>query len=370
MTPQRPALRSAQVALVGPGQVGSAFLRQIALAPPALRDRGVGRIEVVALASSRRMQLSGGFEDAAAAAAGLRGPEGAGEPVQLGALGEHLRTEAARQGGVPVLVDASASDGVADRYADWLASGIHVVTPNKRAGSGPLERWNRIRAAARTGGTQWRTEATVGAGLPVLSTLRDLVATGDEVHRIEGVLSGSLAYLLHTRERGTGFSASIPAASELGYLEPDPRDDLSGTDVARKIVILAREAGFPVELGDVQVEGLVPAGMEILDRDAFMLRLGEVEAQLEGRFQALAAGDAPVRIRYLAHFTPEGGAVVGPVALATSHPLANLGPTGNAVAFTTRRYAPLPLSVQGPGAGPEVTAAGIFADLVHVVSEA
>lgn len=371
--------------LLGPGQVGSALLRQIHAAAPRLRDEGRADLRVAALATSRRMRRSRDFADPVHAARALReggdregregggGGDAAGEELQLDTLAAHLRETADEIGGVPILVDATASDEVADRYAGWLAAGIHLVTANKRGGSGPLDRYRRIRRSAREGGTRWRYEATVGAGLPVLSTLQDLLATGDEVVAIEGVLSGTLAFLLSAWEAGEPFSEAVARARTLGYTEPDPRDDLSGMDVARKLVILAREAGGSLELGQLRVEGLVPEELRDGSAASFLARLEALDGPVGRRLGALAGGgeepeaaDGLRRVRYLARYRPGGEAEVGPVALPATHPLALLGPTGNAVAFTTRRYDALPLVIQGPGAGPEVTAAGIFADLLRI----
>ena len=168
-----------------------------------------------------------------------------------------------------VIIDCSANDAVAERYADWLAAGIHVVTPNKHAGAGPRARWQRIRSASANG-ARFRYEATVGAGLPVISTLRDLLDTGDELLAVEGILSGTLAWLFNRYDGSVPFSALVHEAHALGYTEPDPRDDLSGTDVARKLVILAREAGVGLELGDVAVESLVPASLRTSSAEDFM----------------------------------------------------------------------------------------------------
>lgn len=147
-----------------------------------------------------------------------------------------------------VVIDCSGSAEVAERYEGWLAAGIHVVTPNKQAGAGPLPRYQRIRAAAAASGARFRYEATVGAGLPVITTLRDLVDTGDEVLAIEGIFSGTLAWLFNRFDGSQPFSQLVAQARSMGYTEPDPRDDLSGVDVARKLVILAREAGHALSL--------------------------------------------------------------------------------------------------------------------------
>jgi aspartokinase/homoserine dehydrogenase 1 len=252
---------------------------------------------------------------------------------------------------------------VADRYAGWLAAGIHVVTPNKQAGAGPLERYHAIREAAAGSGARFRYEATVGAGLPVITTLRDLVDTGDEVLAIDGIFSGTLAWLFNKYDGQVPFSALVSQARGMGYTEPDPRDDLSGVDVARKLVILAREAGRELSLAQVRVESLVPEALRQASVDDFMAGLPQIDAVFAERL-AVAKADGAV-LRYVARLTPDG-AEVGLVALPAGHAFANLRLTDNVVQFTTRRYCDNPLVVQGPGAGPEVTAAGVFADVLRV----
>ncbi|MET0656288.1 MAG: bifunctional aspartate kinase/homoserine dehydrogenase I, partial [Pseudoxanthomonas sp.] len=203
-------------------------------------------------------------------------------------------------------------------------------------------------------------------GLPVISTLRDLVDTGDAVLSVEGIFSGTLAWLFNRFDGSVPFSRLVAEARALGYTEPDPRDDLSGTDVARKLVILAREAGRSMALDDVAVESLVPAGLREASVDDFMSRLGEVDVLFAGKLEkAKAAGQV---LRYVARLDSEGRASVGLVELPREHAFANLRLTDNIVQFTTRRYCDNPLIVQGPGAGPEVTAAGVFADVLRVAA--
>ena len=165
-----------------------------------------------------------------------------------------------------MILDCSASDSVAAHYPAWLSAGIHVITPNKHAGAGPFERYAAIRAAATDGAARFRYEATVGAGLPIIQTLRDLLDTGDELLAVDGIFSGTLAWLFNRFDGTQPFSDLVRDAHTLGYTEPDPRDDLSGIDVARKLVILAREAGWTLSLQDVIIESLVPA--ELKDADA------------------------------------------------------------------------------------------------------
>jgi aspartokinase/homoserine dehydrogenase 1 len=264
-----------------------------------------------------------------------------------------------------VILDCSASDEVAEQYPRWLSAGIHVVTPNKRANSGPLDLYDELHEARRAAGSHYLYEATVGAGLPIIQTLRDLRETGDEIRRIDGILSGTLAYLFNVWDGQQPFSAIVRDAKANGYTEPDPRDDLSGTDVARKLVILGREMGLRLELPDVELEGLIPSTLGACGVDEFMTRVPELDAPMLERFKAAAANGCV--LRYVAALDAGSGrATVGLVELDRSHPFANINLTDNVVRFVTSRYDRNPLVIQGPGAGPAVTAGGVFADLLRV----
>ncbi|KAF1017345.1 MAG: Bifunctional aspartokinase/homoserine dehydrogenase 1 [Stenotrophomonas maltophilia] len=345
------------VGVIGPGNVGAALLDQLQAALPQLRDKANIDLRLRAVASRSRMRL-----EPAALPADWRTALQQGERSDLDRFTGHLLAAHLPHA---VVIDCSGSAEVAERYSGWLAAGIHVVTPNKQAGSGPLSRYQRIRAAAATSGARFRYEATVGAGLPVITTLRDLVDTGDEVLAIEGIFSGTLAWLFNRFDGGQPFSALVAQARAMGYTEPDPRDNLSGVEVARKLVILAREAGRTLSLEDVQVESLVPDALRDGDADAFMARLADADDALLARLQGAHQRNAA--LRYVARLTAQG-ASVGLVELPADHAFANLRLTGNVVQFQTRRYCDNPLVVQGPGAGPEVTAAGVFADLLRVAA--
>lgn len=250
-------------------------------------------------------------------------------------------------------------------YPAWLAAGIHVVTPNKRANSSELALHSRLREARRQGGSYYLYEATVGAGLPVIQTIRDLRETGDEVRRIEGILSGTLSYLFNVWDGSTAFSTVVRDARLKGYTEPDPRDDLSGLDVARKLVILARELGLNLDVEDVELEGLVPAGLDAGSPDEFLDGLAALDEAMLARLRA-AQSNGRV-LRYVGVLDrPAGRATVGLIELDASHPFGNINLTDNVVRFITERYDRNPLVVQGPGAGPAVTAGGVFADLLRV----
>lgn len=344
------------VGVIGPGNVGAALLDQLQAAQSQLLGRANVDLRLRAVASRSRMVLDqrglhGDWRSALAASS---------EATDLDAFTEHLLSAHLPHA---LVIDCSGSADVADRYAGWLAAGIHVVTPNKQAGAGPLPRYQAIREAAAASGARFRYEATVGAGLPVITTLRDLVDTGDEVLAIDGIFSGTLAWLFNKYDGQVPFSQLVAQARGMGYTEPDPRDDLSGVDVARKLVILAREAGRDLSLEQVQVESLVPEALRQAGVEEFMAGLDAVDAVFAERLAAAQARGAV--LRYVARLSPEG-AQVGLVELPAGHAFANLRLTDNVVQFTTRRYCDNPLVVQGPGAGPEVTAAGVFADVLRV----
>jgi aspartokinase/homoserine dehydrogenase 1 len=346
------------IGLIGPGLVGGALLDQVASQVERLRRDFKLDLRVRGIAGSKSMRLTQGSIDLARwrdeYAVG-------GDPVDLERFADHVHAD---QFPHAVIIDCSASAAVASRYAHWLSQGIHIVTPNKKANSAAWGDFERVREARRAAGSHYLYEATVGAGLPVIQTLRDLRETGDEIRRIEGIFSGTLAYLFNTWDGRESFSSVVKQAKTLGYTEPDPRDDLSGMDVARKLIILAREMGLKLELGDAQVESLVPGALADCGVEDFLARLHEFDAPMLARLEAARARGHV--LRYVGSVDVAGHAQVGVVELPTSHPFANIALTDNIVRFQTARYDKNPLIVQGPGAGPAVTAAGVFADLLRV----
>jgi bifunctional aspartokinase / homoserine dehydrogenase 1 len=345
------------IGLIGPGTVGRVLLAQIATQLERLRELNLD-LRVRGIASSTRMLLE---EKSVDLSRWTERMAEAGEPLDLQKFINHVQADY-----VPhtVVIDCTASAEVADQYRDWLARGIHIVTPNKKANSGTLPYYRSLQEAKRAAGTHYLYEATVGAGLPVIQTLRDLRGTGDDITQIEGIFSGTLAYLFNVFDGSESFSTIVRAAKAKGYTEPDPRDDLSGVDVARKLIILGREMGLTLEIADVQVEGLVPEALTKCSVDEFMARLPESDA-------AMAAVLADARkmkqvLRYVGRIDAGGKATVGLMRLDAKHAFANIALTDNVVRFATRRYCDNPLIVQGPGAGPEVTAAGVFSDLLRL----
>lgn len=265
---------------------------------------------------------------------------------------------------VRVVIDATPAAAVAQRHARWLAQGIHVVTANKIAQGGSLQSWRELQRASRHGATHYGDSATVGAGLPALASLRRLRNSGDRLVALDGVLSGSLSFLFNYYDGTRPFSALLQQARERGYTEPDPRADLSGADVARKLLILARAAGVELEESEVEVEGLVPAHLARLDSTEFLGRLDEIDRFVEQRFrEAQASGKV---LRYLASLDASGRARVGLRAIGADHPCASLHGADNLFAFTTQRYRERPLVVVGPGAGADVTAQGLLADALEI----
>jgi homoserine dehydrogenase len=269
--------------------------------------------------------------------------------------------------GTRIVIDATASEAVAERHAHWLAQGIHVVTACKLGQGTTRARWQAIRAACAAGGTCYGDSATVGAGLPLLRSLRELQAGGDRIHAIAGVLSGSLAWLFHHYDGMRPFSALLRQARDAGYSEPDPRDDLSGEDVRRKLLILARAADVALDSADVAVESLVPPALAGLPADALDAALPALDAPLRARY-ADAWKDGG-KLRFVARLELRDGAPrarVGLAALPAEDPLAGGAGTDNRVAIWSDRYRAQPLVIQGPGAGAEVTAAALLDDALRV----
>ncbi|HVJ61226.1 MAG TPA: bifunctional aspartate kinase/homoserine dehydrogenase II [Tahibacter sp.] len=349
-------MQSVAIAIIGTGLVGGTLLRQLDAELP-----GAPALRLVAVANSRANLVDAAGIVPAQALSRLAD---AGQPADLDVVIAALVQSGARR---KVVIDATPADAVALRHADWLAAGIHVVSANKIAQGTARERWEALRRAERLGATRYGDAATVGAGLPVLKTLRRLQRSGDRLRALEGVFSGSLSFLFNSYDGTQPFSALLAQARERGYTEPDPRADLSGGDVARKLLILARAAGFALDEADVEVTGLVPDELVALPVDAFLARIGEVDALIAGQ-HAAAAAQGKV-LRYLAALSVDGRATVGLQAVAADHPSAQLSGADNLFVLRTDRYDVRPLVIVGPGAGAEVTALALLADTLEIAGE-
>jgi homoserine dehydrogenase len=345
----------ARIALLGSGTVGQAVLER--LQQWRSTERGDGLRLVYAANTRLALHDSEGLCPVLTRAR-LAGAPRAASGCEAGAVTKALGTR-----GVRILVDATADAGIAQRHPELLRSGIHVATACKLAGGTSLDLWQQIRVACAERGTGFGDRATVGAGLPLLRSIRELRAGGDRIHAIAGIMSGSLAWLFDRYDGSRPFSELVREAREAGFTEPDPRDDLSGEDVRRKILILARAAGFALESHEVEVESLVPPSL----REVSLERLDEALRQIDEplarrRDEAQRNGKS---LRFVARFE-NGRASVGAEGVAPSDPLAAGGGTDNRVAIWSDRYARQPLVIQGPGAGPEVTAAALLDDVLSL----
>jgi aspartokinase/homoserine dehydrogenase 1 len=351
------------VFLLGKGLVGRSLLAQIDRQAAALRGNHDVHVRLVGLADSGGAILEPGGLEPSAAVSLLRSA-----PERGARCGVRALLPALARLPNPVIVDCTAAEGMEGLYAAAFASSINVVSANKKPLALPQSGHDALKAAARRHFRSYRYETTVGAALPVIESLKDLVRTGDNVVRIEGAFSGTLGFLCERLAAGEPLSEAVRRARDLGYTEPNPRDDLSGLDVARKALILARELGLRLDLQDVALVPLVPAAY-LAENDAAVFM-----ASLTGIDDPMAARVAELRgrgclLRYLARIEPGAAGprvTVGPVEVDSSHPAAALRGAEAFVAFYTGRYGEHPLIVRGAGAGGAVTAAGVLADILRL----
>lgn len=350
---------SVNVAIIGSGVVGSAFISQLKGLKSAIKYNVVylARSSKEAIYSNDYAPVDLSNYKSASAQSVLALPEltkflvGASKPT--------------------ILIDNTSNTTIADYYPQFVKAGISIATPNKKAFSGELSAWNEIfNSSAAPGGGLVYHEASVGAGLPILGPLRDLIATGDKVEKIEGIFSGTLSYIFNefstTEASNVKFSNVVKVAKDLGYTEPDPRDDLNGLDVARKVTILARISGFNVESPtSFPVESLIPKELESVESAAeFLEKLPQYDAQIQKvKDDALAEGKV---LRFVGQVDFKANKVSVEIGkYGFDHPFASLKGSDNVVAIKTQRY-PNPLIIQGAGAGAEVTAHGVLADAIKI----
>ena len=344
--------------IIGTGLIGSTLLRMIDDQHARLAKENLLEINVVAIANSKKMFFS---EDGLPLKTCVAQMKADGVTMSMRAYYDKMVSLNLPNS---IFVDCTSSEEVTHFYEDILSANISIVTPNKKANSGTLESYKKLKAAAFKRGVKFLYETNVGAGLPVINTLNDLLLSGDKVISIEAVLSGTLNFIFSSYSEGKKFSDVVKEAKAKGYTEPDPRDDLSGLDVARKILILSREADLSFELKDISIQNLVPQDCQgEMSVDNFFLQLEKHDKEFESLLKAASAKNE--KLRYMAVLR-DGKVSVSLGSVDSQHPFYSLSGSDNIILLTTDRYHERPMVIRGPGAGAEVTAAGVFADVIRI----
>ena len=353
-------VRTLNLFVVGTGLIGSTFLKQLAAQSDYLAQEKLLKINVVGLARSKKMWLN---------------PEGISLQNWTEELDENGKTtslsafvQRIREFNLPnsVFIDCTSDKDIIQYYFPLLDASVSVVTPNKVANSSSYAEYRRLQQTAVRKGVKFLYETNVGAGLPIINTIQGLMSSGDKFVKIEAILSGTLSFIFNSFVEGTRFVDIVGEAKEKGYTEPDPRDDLSGLDVARKILILARETGIALEMSDIQIAPILPENcLQAPTVDAFFKEVEGSDAYFANLLnEAVAKGE---KLRYIATLE-NGKATLQLRTVDADHPFYSLSGADNIVSFTTERYNSRPLVVKGPGAGAEVTASGVFADVMSISS--
>lgn len=345
--------------LVGVGLVGGNLMEQIAQQQPKLMKENHLRIKIAGVANSRKFIVNrDGIEvgdikgqlEKAPISGGLEGFKN--EIIDLNLYNS-------------VFVDCTASDVVAELYNELIKHNIHIVTANKVAASSSFENYSELKSLAKRKGVKYLFETNVGAGLPIINTMNALIRSGDKIVKLEAVLSGTLNFIFNTLSADIPLSRAIELAKEAGFSEPDPRIDLSGVDVIRKVVILAREAGHKIEQSDVEMKPFLPASVFEGDINEFWTGIKNLDGEFEANRKVLESENK--KLRFVGKMD-QGKASVELIAVNSSHPFYELEGSNNIILLTTERYNEYPMMIKGYGAGADVTAAGVFADIISIAN--
>ncbi|MEA3460431.1 MAG: bifunctional aspartate kinase/homoserine dehydrogenase I [Bacteroidota bacterium] len=350
--------RELHLYLAGLGNVGRKLILQLQNQQQKLLENLKLKINLVGIINSRKMVIDPAGIDPANYKVRLD----QGEPSNLDQMIERIAEHNLRNS---VFIDCTASDRVGTVYDRLFDHYVSVVTANKIAASSSYENYNSLKNQAIQKGVKFSFETNVAAGLPVISTINDLIKSGDRILKLEAVVSGTLNYIFNTMSRDIAFSRAIRMAKEEGYSEPDPRLDLSGTDVKRKLLILARESGYRLEEDEIEVKPFLPEELFEGSQEEFWKGIEELDREFEEK--RLKLEEKGLKWRYLARLE-DGNGTMGLEEVDPSHPVYPLEASSNIILITTDRYRELPLIVKGYGAGADVTAAGVFADVIRVAN--
>lgn len=351
--------QSIQVFAFGAGTIGGTLIDQIADQQKVLYEQGID-IKVMAIAKAQKMLFNSDGIDLRTWRDDINTKA---EQTDLDEILEYVRNARPLN---PVFVDCTASYDLPEQYLEIFKAGMSIATPNKRANSMDMEYYERIRKTANSMHVRFLYETNVGAGLPIIDTLQNLFKSGDRLTGFNGIMSGSLSYIFGRLDEGVSFSSAVREAKEMRFTEPDPRDDLKGTDVARKALIIAREAGMNIELKDIQMNSIFPEDFDLEgSTEEFMQRLPEIDSYFAKKIEELKKDNKVLR---MGASIKDGMVSVGILEVGPEDPLYAVKGGENAFVFHTSRYSPIPLTIRGYGAGAGVTAAGVFGDILRTVS--
>lgn len=349
------------IGIMGYGSIGQELHKQILDERKILQERENISLDILALSNSQKMMLSEDNIDLKSASNVTEKIEALEQSNTNEMINHMLRQSAYGH----IIIDCSASDEAPDEYSNIFENGISIVTANKKGLSGNIDRYKSIMNSKNLNGADFLYETTAGAALPFVKSVSDIASSSDSIKKIEGVFSGTLAYLFNSYDASMPFSELVNDALQQGFTEPDPRDDLSGMDVARKLVILAREMGLDMNVNDIHVESLVDPNHLSLSVNEYLEAMSSGDQAMNDRYQNALENNE--KLSYVAQIDENGNASVSLKNLSNDHSFFSLKGTENIIAIHSDYYSNYPLVLRGPGAGREVTASGLFFDLLSII---